>query len=137
MARLSWGVRPISQHVPMNTRRPIFTILSLLIAGLFVLVSRPLLDHSIDRQMDAIDFHSESAEEDTSRMSGLAFLAGQIMACGLGAAVGAIFAGIGFWRRERWRTFRWITLAVNLVITGLIVFAIGSDIATGAIRFAD
>lgn len=121
----------------MNTRPPIFTILSLLIAGLFVLASRPLLHRSIDRQMEAINFDSESAWEDTGRMSGLVFLVGQIMAGGLGAAAGAIFAGIGFWRRERWRTFRWITLAANLVITALIVFAIGSDLATGAIHFAD
>lgn len=56
--------------------------------------------------MEAIDFHSESAGEDTGRMSGIVFLAGQVVAGGLGAAVGVLFAGIGFRRRERWRTFR-------------------------------
>lgn len=104
----------------MTRRKPIFTVLSLLIALAFALGSRPFLIHSIDQKLAATQMNSADAIEDSGRMAGFALIAGQVILGGIGAAVGAVLAGIGFWRGERWRAFRWCSLLLNLVAAGLV-----------------
>jgi|GEM_PF-6931507 len=53
-------------------------------------------------------------------MASFALIAGQVILGGIGAAIGTVLAGIGFWRRERWRAFRWCSLLLNLVAAGFV-----------------
>jgi hypothetical protein len=107
----------------MSNRRPIFTVISMFVAIIFAVGSRPLLIHSIDRQLADANLNSADAVEDSGRMAGFALIAGQVMSGGIGAAVGVILAAIGFWRRERWKAVRWCSLVLNLVAAGLMVFS--------------
>ena len=93
------------------------------VAIIFAVGSRPLLIHSIDRQLADANLSSADAVEDSGRMAGFALIAGQVMSGGIGAAVGVILAAIGFWRRERWKAVRWCSLVLNLVAAGLMVFS--------------
>jgi hypothetical protein len=104
----------------MTLRKPVFTILSLLVVLVFALGSRPFLIHSFDQQLAEANLNSADAIEDSGRMEGFALIAGQVILGGIGAAVGAVLAGIGFWRRERWRAFRWCSLLLNLVAAGFV-----------------
>ena len=110
----------------MIDRRPIFTILSLLIAVVFAFGSRPILTDSINRQLTGESFNSADAVEDSGRMAVFSLIAGQFMCGGIGAAVGVVFASLGFGRRERWTAVRWCSLVLNLVAAGLVGFSIYS-----------
>lgn len=120
----------------MTRRRPIFTILSLLVAAIFALVSRPLLVYSIHQQLAGTEFRSDSAEEDSGRMAGFAVIVGQFIAGGMGAVVGVVFAVVGFLRKERWMALRWCSFTLNLAAAGVTAYAVCRDIPTGAISFA-
>jgi MFS family permease len=100
----------------MTRRKPVFTVLSLLIAFAFALGSRPFLIHSFDQQLAAAQMNSADAIEDAGRMAGFALIAGQVMLGGIGAVIGVVLAGIGFGRRERWQAFRWGSMVLNLII---------------------
>ena len=104
----------------MTLRKPVFTVLSLLVALVFALGSRPFLIHSFDQQLADANLDSADAIEDSGRMACFSLIAGQVILGGIGAAVGAVLAGIGFWRRERWRAFRWCSLLLNLVAAGFV-----------------
>jgi len=100
----------------MTRRKPIFTVLSLLIALAFAIGSRPFLIHSFDQQLAAEQMDSADAIEDSGRMAGFALIAGQVMIGGIGAVIGVVLAGIGFGRSERWQAFRWGSIVLNLII---------------------
>ena len=104
----------------MTLRKPVFTVLSLLVALVFALGSRPFLIHSFDQQLADANLNSAAAIEDSGRMAGFALIAGQVILGGIGAAVGTVLVGIGFWRRERWRALRWCSLLLNLVAVGFV-----------------
>jgi hypothetical protein len=108
----------------MTLRKPVFTVLSLLVALVFALGSRPFLIHSFDQQLAEANLNSADAIEDSGRMAGFALIAGQVILGGIGAAVGTVLAGIGFWRGERWRAFRWCSLLLNLVAAGFVGAAV-------------
>jgi len=99
----------------MTLRKPVFTVLSLFVAIVFALGSRPFLIHSFDQQLADVNLNSAGAIEDYGRMAGFALIARQVVFGGLGAAIGTVLAGIGFWRRERWQKFRWCSLILNLI----------------------
>jgi hypothetical protein len=104
----------------MTLQKPIFTVLSLLVALVFALGSRPFLIYSFDQQLATANLNSANAIEDSGRMAGFALIAGQVILGGIGAAVGTVLAGIGFWLGERWRAFRWCSLLLNLVAAGFV-----------------
>lgn len=104
----------------MTPRKPVFTVLSLLVALVFALGSRPFLIHSFDQQLADANLNSADAIEDSGRMACFALIAGQVILGGMGAAFGTVLAGIGFWRRERWRAVRWCSLLLNLVAAGFV-----------------
>jgi hypothetical protein len=104
----------------MTIRRPIFTVISLFIAVVFTLVSRPLLVLSIEQQLAEAYFNSADAVEDSGRMAGFALIVGQTMCVGIGATFGVVLAAIGFWRRERWKAVRWCSLLLNLAAAGFV-----------------
>lgn len=104
----------------MTLRKPIFTVLSLPAALVFALGSRPFLIHSFDQQLAEANLNSAGAIETFGQMAGFALIAGQVFLGGIGAAVGTVLAGIGFWRGERWRAFRWCSLLLNLVAAGFV-----------------
>ena len=104
----------------MILRKPVFTVLSLLVALAFALGSRPFLIHSFDQQLAEANLNSADAIEDSGRMAAFALIAGQVIIGGIGAAIGAVLAGIGFWRRERWQAFRWCSLILNLVAAAFV-----------------
>jgi uncharacterized membrane protein len=108
----------------MINRRPIFTVVSMLVAIVFAVGSRPLLIHSIERQSAEANLNSADAVEDSGRMAGFALIAGQVISGGIGAAVGVVLAAIGFWRRERWQAVRWCSLVLNLAAAGLVGFSV-------------
>lgn len=104
----------------MTLRKPVFTVLSLLVALVFALGLQPFLMHSFDRHLVDANLNSADAIEDSGRMAGLALIAGQVILGGIGAAVGAILAGIGFWRKERWQALRWCSFVLNLVAVAFV-----------------
>lgn len=104
----------------MTQQKPVFTILSLLAALVFALGSRPFLVHSFDKQLAQANLNSADAIEDSGRIAAFALIAGQVILGGIGAAIGTLFAGIGFWRGEKWRAFRWCSLLLNLVAAGIV-----------------
>ena len=121
----NYTVRPRdSDHSPMTNRRPIFTIVSMLIGLIFAVGSRPILVHSFERQLADANLSSADAIEDSGRMAGFALIAGLFICGGIGAAVGFVLALIGFWRRERWLGLRWCSLILNLVAAGFVAVSL-------------
>jgi len=108
----------------MIHRRPLFTVVSLFIAIVFAVGSRPFVIHSIERQLAEASLDSAGAVEDSGRMAGLAMIAVQFMCGGIGAAIGVVLAAIGFWRRERLQALRWWSLILNLAAAGWVGYSL-------------
>jgi hypothetical protein len=108
----------------MTNRRPVFTVISMFIAILFAVASRPLLIYSIEGQLADASYNSEDAAEDAGRIAVFAVAIGQFIYGGIGAAIGVVLAAIGFYRRERWPALRWGSLILNLAAAGVVGFSL-------------
>ncbi len=123
-------------HRLVTRKKPTFTALSMLIALAFVLVARPVMDRWYARLLKSPEITSEGGLEATSQMGAIGYIAGLVIYGGLGAAVGVLLAGVGFWRKENWKIPRWVSLILNLLVALLVGYWLIHDIMVGAIRSA-
>jgi uncharacterized membrane protein len=108
----------------------------MLVALAFVLVTRPVMDRWYEQLLKSPEINSEGGLEATSQMGAIGYIAGLVIYGGIGAAVGVLLAGVGFWRKENWKKSRWVSLVLNLIVALLVGYWLIHDIIVGAIRVA-
>jgi hypothetical protein len=108
----------------------------MLVAVAFVLVAWPVMERWYEQLLKSPEITSDGGLEVISQMGALGFIAGLVIYGGMGAAVGVLLAGVGFWRKENWKKSRWASLILNLILALLVGYWIVHDIMVGAIKLS-